>query len=317
MNWVDLISIVIISLCAIIGWQKGFIAGLLDLIAWAGSITIGYFFYPFTAKGIEQIISIGAWSLPAAFLLTILAARLLIGIITMSVMTAVPVATNKSGFNKILGIIPGAIHGLIWSVIISAMLLMLPLKDSINHEIHDSYFAGELAAQTKWANKKLEPVFSQALEPIIDVRVIHPKADETIKLPFKSGDAIVRPSLETQMLGMINKERIKEGLKPLKADPELNRVARAHSKDMFKRGYFAHINPDGQNPFDRMKKANVNFISAGENLALAQTLEMAHSNLMKSPGHRANILNPSFGRVGIGILEDDEHGLMISQEFRD
>jgi uncharacterized protein YkwD len=118
------------------------------------------------------------------------------------------------------------------------------------------------------------------------------------------------------MLTLINKERAKEGLAPLKADPEQTVVGRAHSKDMFTRGYFAHVNPDGKNPFDRMKEANVKFHSAGENLALAQTLEIAHKNLMNSPGHRANIMNPAFGRVGIGILDGGFYGLMISQEFR-
>jgi uncharacterized protein YkwD len=119
------------------------------------------------------------------------------------------------------------------------------------------------------------------------------------------------------MLELVNKERAKEGLKPLKADPELSRVARAHSRDMFIRGYFAHENPDGMDPFDRMKKANVRFRVAGENLALAQTLDIAHINLMNSPGHRANIMNPAFGRLGIGVLDGGFYGLMISQEFRE
>jgi uncharacterized protein YkwD len=109
---------------------------------------------------------------------------------------------------------------------------------------------------------------------------------------------------------------MKEGLKPLKADPEMTVVARAHSRDMFARGYFAHINPEGENPFDRMKKASIIFSIAGENLALAETLKKAHNNLMNSPGHRANILNPSFGRLGIGVLDGGDYGLMISQEFR-
>jgi uncharacterized protein YkwD len=65
-----------------------------------------------------------------------------------------------------------------------------------------------------------------------------------------------------------------------------------------------------------MRTANIHFETAGENLALAQTVEIAHVNLMNSPGHRANILNPSFGRVGIGILDGGFYGLMISQEFR-
>jgi Uncharacterized protein with SCP/PR1 domains len=86
---------------------------------------------------------------------------------------------------------------------------------------------------------------------------------------------------------------------------------------MFARGYFAHKSPDGKDPFDRMKQARVSFHAAGENLALAQTVEIAHTNLMNSPGHRANILSPDFGRLGIGILDGGFYGLMISQEFRD
>jgi len=118
------------------------------------------------------------------------------------------------------------------------------------------------------------------------------------------------------MLQMINAERQKRGLKTLVADPEMLQVARAHSQDMFAKGYFAHDDLDGKDPFDRMRAANIHFGTAGENLALAQTVEIAHVNLMNSPGHRANILNPSFGRVGIGILDGGFYGLMISQEFR-
>jgi uncharacterized protein YkwD len=65
-----------------------------------------------------------------------------------------------------------------------------------------------------------------------------------------------------------------------------------------------------------MHEANVRFLTAGENLALAPTLEIAHRGLMNSPGHRANILNPDFGRVGIGIMDGGMRGLMVSQEFR-
>ena len=119
------------------------------------------------------------------------------------------------------------------------------------------------------------------------------------------------------MLQMINEERQKHGLKLLQADPEMLQVARAHSQDMFAKGYFAHDDLDGKDPFDRMRAANIRFATAGENLALAQTVGIAHVNLMNSPGHRANILNPSFGRVGIGILDGGFYGLMISQEFRD
>ena len=86
--------------------------------------------------------------------------------------------------------------------------------------------------------------------------------------------------------------------------------------DKFARSYFSHISPEWENTFDRMREGGVKFLTAGENLALAQTLHIAHSGLMNSPGHRANILHPSFGRAAIGVLDGGIYGLMITQTFR-
>ena len=118
------------------------------------------------------------------------------------------------------------------------------------------------------------------------------------------------------MLELVNSERTAAGLQPLAADPELTEVARQHSADMFKRGYFAHVTPENRSPFDRIREADVRFLTAGENLALAPTVQLAHNGLMNSPGHRANILPSSFGRVGIGIMDGGMHGLMVTQNFR-
>ncbi len=65
-----------------------------------------------------------------------------------------------------------------------------------------------------------------------------------------------------------------------------------------------------------MREANVRFLTAGENLALAQSLQIAHTGLMNSPGHCANILQRDFGRGGIGIRDGGMHGLMVTQDFR-
>ena len=118
------------------------------------------------------------------------------------------------------------------------------------------------------------------------------------------------------MLELVNQERGKQGLPPLRADPELAAVARAHSRDMLARGYFAHVSPDGKDAFARMRDARATYRTAGENLAHAPTLPMAHQGLMNSPGHRANILRPAFGRVGIGIVDGGRRGLMVTQLFR-
>jgi uncharacterized protein YkwD len=119
------------------------------------------------------------------------------------------------------------------------------------------------------------------------------------------------------MFKMVNTERVQHGLAPVFFDAKLRAVARAHSDDMFKRGYFSHYTPEGLSPFDRMKNANIEFLSAGENLALAPTTELAMQGLMNSPGHRANILSPSFGKIGIGVIDGGIYGKMYSQEFTD
>ena len=118
------------------------------------------------------------------------------------------------------------------------------------------------------------------------------------------------------MLALLNDERTRAGLRPLKHDPELTPVARAHSRDMFARGYFSHVSPEGRGLAERMRQGRVTYLNAGENLALARTLGGAHQGLMDSPGHRANILRPQFARVGIGVLDGGVHGLMVTQVFR-
>lgn len=317
MNWVDIVLVLVVLVAAWWGWHRGFMLGSLDLLTWIGSLVLGYVFYPYTAEGLEKLFDSGIWRLPLAFIVTVIFARLLIGMVTGFIIRSIPPHANEDGVNKFLGIIPGAINGWIYAIILSALLLALPLRDSINRATRDSQLGVKLAMQSEWVNKKLAPVFDEAVRYTMNSLTVQPSSDESVELGFTHDDPAPRPDLEAKMLILVNRERAKAGLKPVKGDPEMTRVARAHSRDMFARGYFAHDNPDGKDPFDRMRAANVRFFAAGENLALAQTMEIAHTNLMNSPGHRANILKPEFGRLGIGILDGGFYGLMISQEFRD
>lgn len=317
MNWVDIILILIIVLAIIAGWYRGFIASTLGLLTWGGSFVIAFLFYPYVANLLDKLFDAGPWLLPLAFLFTAIIAGTILSIIAGYILRTLPIETHHNGVNRLLGIIPGAVTGYLYAIILSSLFLALPLKDGITEGVRNSRLGGQFAMQSEWANRKLAPVFDEAIRQTINSLTVRPDSDERINLTFKVNSAKPRSDYETEMLKLINGERQKRGLKLLEADPELTQVARAHSQDMFARGYFAHDNPEGQDPFDRIRAANIRFISAGENLALAQTVEIAHVNLMNSPGHRANILNSSFGRVGIGILDGGFYGLMISQEFRD
>ncbi len=317
MNWIDLVLILIVLLAVVAGWYRGFISSILSLLVWAGSFVMAYLFYPYVASFIDRIFDAGPWLLAIAFILTAIVAGTILSILAGFIARSAPVEAHQSGFNKFLGIVPGAIIGYIYAVIFSAIILALPIRDGITEKVRNSQLGVQLAVQSEWANRKLAPVFDEAIRQTINSLTVQPGSNEKINLTFKVDNATVKPNYENEMLQMINAERQKHGLKPLAADPEMQQVARAHSQDMFAKGFFAHDNLDGKDPFDRIRAANIHFGVAGENLALAQTVEIAHVNLMNSPGHRANILNPSFGRVGIGILDGGFYGLMISQEFRD
>ena len=66
-----------------------------------------------------------------------------------------------------------------------------------------------------------------------------------------------------------------------------------------------------------MERYNIKFSAAGENLALAPNVSLAHQGLMNSPGHRANIMSGDFGKVGIGVVDGGIYGEMFVQEFTD
>lgn len=134
---------------------------------------------------------------------------------------------------------------------------------------------------------------------------------------FEATDAglELQPGFEKEMLQAINVERRERGLEPLSWCRACAEVARSHSKDMYRGGYFSHEDLEGNDPFDRMFQARISYGAAGENLALAPTVEEAHVGLMSSPDHRANILRREFDQVGIGIYEGP-YGLMCTQVFR-
>jgi uncharacterized protein YkwD len=146
---------------------------------------------------------------------------------------------------------------------------------------------------------------------------VRPDGDETLNLPFQAKKFSIDEQAEIKMLGLLNEERIRRGLESLTLDEGLRKVARLHSEDMWVGSYFSHTNLDNESPFDRLRQGGVNFNSAGENLAMARTVERAHYGLMNSPGHRANILDPSFSRVGIGVVSAGIYGKMFTQNFAD
>ncbi len=317
-NLIDVLLVVLVGLNLLNGYRRGFILGVLDLAGWVLSLLAGLRYYEPVARWLGPRIELWSemWDQPIAFILVALIIGVLVHLLGYALLRRLSPEVHERPANQALGLLPGLANGLITAAIISALLMAIPLSEGLSERTRESAVANRLAGYAQSLEGRLRPVFGDAIARSLNLLTVKPDSHERVTLPFTVTSTRPRPDLEKQMLDLVNRERVANGLQPLAPDPELTEVARAHSTDMFARGYFAHDTPEGLTPFDRMRDANVRFLTAGENLALAPTVSIAHNGLMNSPGHRANILRPQFGRVGIGIMDGGMRGLMVSQEFR-
>lgn len=121
---------------------------------------------------------------------------------------------------------------------------------------------------------------------------------------------------EAEVIRLVNVERAKAGLQPLTANWELCRIARYKSQDMINKNYFSHISPTYGTPFNMMENFGITFSSAGENIAMGQKSPAEVMNSwMNSPGHRANILSPSYSQIGVGLAKSSTGVCYWTQMF--
>ncbi|MFJ3234395.1 CAP domain-containing protein [Streptomyces sp. NPDC086787] len=119
-----------------------------------------------------------------------------------------------------------------------------------------------------------------------------------------------------EVVRLTNAERRAAGLPPLAADPLLAAAAQGHSADMAARDFYSHTSPEGSEPWDRAAAAGAARRSIGENIACGQrSAAEVVDGWMNSPGHRANILKPSFTHIGVGFAGGGRAGTYWTQLF--
>ncbi len=111
-------------------------------------------------------------------------------------------------------------------------------------------------------------------------------------------------SYANQVLQLVNKERAKAGLSALTTNTTLTNAANKRAKETVQS--FSHTRPDGTNFNTVLKEFNISYRTAGENIAYGQkTPQEVVTGWMNSPGHRANILNANYGKIGIGVYKSN------------
>lgn len=117
--------------------------------------------------------------------------------------------------------------------------------------------------------------------------------------------AFATTTSEYRVLTLINIEREERGLERLTMDEKLSAAAYEHASDMSDHNYLAHTSPNGSTMGSRLRDAGARFTTAGENIARGyKTALSVVSGWMNSRGHRANILNRRYRKVGIARVNN-------------
>lgn len=133
---------------------------------------------------------------------------------------------------------------------------------------------------------------------------------------------------EGYLLRLINASRAEAGAGALSFDAELQQAADGHTSWMLAADTFSHTGEGGSSFAQRIGEAGYGYRAAAENIAWvggpdaavldAAEVEQLHANLMASPGHRANLLNPTYTEVGLGIEQGDYRGwsaVFVTENF--
>ena len=114
----------------------------------------------------------------------------------------------------------------------------------------------------------------------------------------------IQSSAEQKILELMNEKRVAAGLKPLTMDNTLLDVARYKSNHMIQYNYFSHTNPDGTNWTNWLKTLGYKYTATAENIAYNSYDPVELFNQWwNSSGHRQNMMNPNYTKVGIGVLK--------------
>jgi uncharacterized protein YkwD len=113
-----------------------------------------------------------------------------------------------------------------------------------------------------------------------------------------------------EVVRLTNQKRAEVGLPPLSLNPDLARAALAKGDDMLAKDYWAHVAPDGTQPWKFFSDVGYKYRYAGENLAKDfSTAQSAVDAWMASPSHKENILSPKYDDIGIAVVEGDMNGV--------
>lgn len=318
---VDAAIIALIGVALWSGYRSGFIATAYGLATWIISFAAAVVFQTPAAGLIEKLGLLPATARPVAFVVVLVVVEALFSLAGFFALTPIVRAVHKiewvNTVDRVLGVFPSVARSLFVVGIALAAIVVSPVSTEFKAAIETSRLARALIERVTAIQPQLASLSGQVGDDVpLFVTKLGADGHEDLSKTLPADLAPeADPVAERQLFDQVNEERASAGLPPLVWDDRLVPVARAHSTEMFRLRYFAHQSPVTGSPFDRLKAAGITYSRAGENLAYAQSVTVAHRGLMSSEGHRANILSAEFTRIGIGVVSAGAYGRMFTQLF--
>lgn len=315
-NWVDLLIVIVVLFFVVEGVRHGFWVILADFFSFLGSLLISFRAYQFSAGFLRANFSLSpSVSNALGFLITAILTEALLGYLLGHAITKIPKKYLKIKGQKILAVLPALGEGLVIVAFILTLILGLPVSPKIKLSTTQSKIGGYILEQMSGVESKINDIFGGVIEDSLTYFTIKPGSRERVVLEVETEELSIDEVAESEMLKLVNEEREAVGLGKLSWNTEAVLVAREHAADMWERKYFGHVSPEGKDVGDRLTETGIDYHYAGENLALAPTVSTAHVGLMNSEGHRENILDQNFNKVGIGVIDNGVYGKMFVQVF--
>lgn len=313
-NWVDLAILLLLFFFSFEAIGRPFLLETLDLLSFLLALILSFRFYNYPSPFFENQFHLPhGLSLVIGFMTAWFLTEMIFYFFIRMILPFLPRFRIKGSIY--LSVVPALLRGLIFISLILVLTATFPVAPKLKRSINQSRVGSFLLKEAYRLEQPVKQVFGGVTQDSLTFLTIKPKTSERINLGFQATEFKIDEVTEFEMIELVNKERISLGLNALSFDVKLRDVGRFHSSDMLKRGYFSHYSPEGESVADRAEKFGIEYLVIGENLAYAPNLELAHSGLMNSEGHRANILSVDFKKIGIGVIDGGVYGKMFTQVF--
>jgi uncharacterized membrane protein required for colicin V production len=159
-NWVDLLLAAVVLSGAWTGWRRGFVQAMLFLATLVVSVIASFSIYRYPADWLAAVLAaLGVWVPPLAFTATFVLLHAILDSIAALVIGSVPRRVHLHAGNRLLGVAPGLVGGLINAAIVAVALTIFPLSDGVTRETRESGLARALGEPAAEMETQLAKIF--------------------------------------------------------------------------------------------------------------------------------------------------------------